>query len=786
MGQIISSAAKPKRCNISQLSQLGTPAAGEHILVSSDNSMNANGQGNFDAYVVGDGTTAATELELKQIEDIFDEITLHQSTNLFDISQSTSGAYYWNSGPADNASWSYSGFIPVEEGKTYQIQRTYNGVRGATPTNFIVGHDANKNRLTSYSKSNATSYTIPVGSGIKYVIFSFQNVDANRELAFVEGTDVLPYEAYYAPYYTKGKIKESLLPYVSFEKIAFKTAEVGKNKLNPSEIGIGWIQMTTGNVLGGDNYRYTPYIEASKKGLFFNKPYADISSGIGNAVYDSSKTYKRGFVGGAYVYEEGDAYVRWTMNLSSYNEGELQVEEGSVATAYEPFAEKEVIDPDVLPSSTIDANTIAESLKLVKIFGSAIKISLPDKIFAVVGDTLQVFYQGFVKCVNIENYNVLITCSKGKQYHRYFEYTPSASDVGTTTFGVAIYDNNRNVLGSASCALVTLAQPSAPSSEKKFMCVGDSLTANGVWVAEAYRRLTGSGGTPAGLSLNNITFGGSKTKDGAGYIGLSGWGWYDFVSNSRAAFRFTLSGSPSLSMGAKYSNNGHNYEIIEIIDNTILCETSSTSNTPTTSGTLTKVSGSGDATLTFTSVAADAANPFWDGSKVSFTTYVNNYLGGSVDYVYTLLSWNGMGGTISSIMERVKTFADALHRDYPNAKLRLMGLQFPSMKLMMPAYGASGNGYADTYAMYIKAIELQEAFKEFANSEGYSTWVEHINVATEFDSEYNMPITQKNVNTRNSTYQEPYANNGVHPGDAGYLQIGDVAYRSIVNDLNEA
>ena len=785
MGQIVSSAAKPKRCNLNQLSQVPTPAAGEYILVSSDNSMNAAGQGNFDCYIEGDGTKAATELELKQIKDVFDEMTLHQSTNLFDISQSTSGAYYYNSGPATNASWSYSGFIPVEEGKTYQIQRTYNGVRGVAGTNFIVGHDANKNRLTSYSKSNATSYTIPVGSGIKYVIFSFQNVDASRELAFVEGTNVLPYEAYYAPYYTKGKIKESLLPDVSFEKITFKTTEVGKNKLNPSEIESGWIQMTTGNKLGGDSYSVTPYIEASKKGLFFNKSYTNALSNIGGAVYDSSKTYIRGFSGGAYIYEEGDAYVRWTMLTTSYTAGELQVEEGNVATAYEPFTEKEVIDPSVLPSS-FDTESIAESLKFEKIFNSSIDLSLPDRFFAVVGDTLQIFYQGLAKCVDIESYNVLIMCSKGKQYHRYFEYTPAAADVGTTTFGVAIYDNNRNLLGSASCTLVTLAQPSAPSSEKKFMCVGDSLTANGVWVAEAYRRLTGSGGTPAGLNLNNITFGGSKTKDGAGYIGMSGWSWYNFVSNSRAAFRFTLSGTPSLSMGAVYSNNGHNYEIIEIIDNTILCETSSTSNTPSASGTLTKVSGGGDASLTFSSAVADAANPFWDGSKVSFTNYVNTYLGGSVDYVYTLLSWNGMGGTISSIMESVKTFADALHRDYPNAKLRLMGLQFPSIKLMMPAYGASGSGYADTYAMYIKAIELQEAFKEFANSEGYSTWVEHINVAAEFDSEYNMPITQKNVNTRNSSHQEPYANNGVHPGDAGYLQIGDVAYRSIVNDLNEA
>lgn len=69
MGQIVGGAAKPKRCNLNQLSQLGTPAAGEHILVSSDNSMNAAGQGNFDCYIEGDGQKAATALELKTIAD---------------------------------------------------------------------------------------------------------------------------------------------------------------------------------------------------------------------------------------------------------------------------------------------------------------------------------------------------------------------------------------------------------------------------------------------------------------------------------------------------------------------------------------------------------------------------------------------------------------------------------------------------------------------------------------------------------------------------------------------
>lgn len=70
MGQIVSTAAKPKRCNANQLSQLGVLAAGLHVLVSTDNSMNAAGQGNFDAYIVGDGTTASTALSLHKIETI--------------------------------------------------------------------------------------------------------------------------------------------------------------------------------------------------------------------------------------------------------------------------------------------------------------------------------------------------------------------------------------------------------------------------------------------------------------------------------------------------------------------------------------------------------------------------------------------------------------------------------------------------------------------------------------------------------------------------------------------
>lgn len=107
MGQIVGGAAKPKRCNLNKLSQLGTPAAGEYILVSSDNSMNAAGQGNFDSYIMGDGVKAATALPLiKTYANDVDDVPTAGSENLV-----KSGGVYQELAPITNAiddlGWEY-------------------------------------------------------------------------------------------------------------------------------------------------------------------------------------------------------------------------------------------------------------------------------------------------------------------------------------------------------------------------------------------------------------------------------------------------------------------------------------------------------------------------------------------------------------------------------------------------------------------------------------------------------------------------------------------------------
>lgn len=74
MGQIRGTKAKISACNIRSLSSFGIPYAGMHILVSTDNSAMEDGNGNFDAYVVGDGKTAATELPLHYTNGADEEI----------------------------------------------------------------------------------------------------------------------------------------------------------------------------------------------------------------------------------------------------------------------------------------------------------------------------------------------------------------------------------------------------------------------------------------------------------------------------------------------------------------------------------------------------------------------------------------------------------------------------------------------------------------------------------------------------------------------------------------
>ena len=437
---------------------------------------------------------------------------------------------------------------------------------------------------------------------------------------------------------------------------------------------------------------------------------------------------------------------------------------------------------------------ISKHTTLPNLILDTIEIVLPKTIYAVVGDTLQLYYNGIIKAVNPQNYDIIVTCNRGKQYPRYFEYTPTTSDIGTTTFTITIKDNNGNIINSQSCQLVTRARAISPSVQKNIVCFGDSLTRYGIWCKELQRRLSGNGGQPQGDFLSRVNLVGRMKEDNTGWFGVGGWSWNSYVTN-QIGYKFFVSGITTVRVGDYYTNNGHTYRIVEVNiteGNGYISGFAADGGAPQASGVLTFAEGStdGDRQISFSSSELDPSNPFWDSAnnKVSFIPYANQYANGKIDVIVSLMSWNGLqiGATNHSyLIDKIKILVDAFHAEFPNGKWKLCGMQLPSLNGGVGAnYGAVGaDTYADNYGLVKTIIDINKAYKEFAELPEYADFVEFVCVSAEFDSLYNMPSTSKVVNTRNQSVTETIGTNGVHPSTAGYYQIADTIYRNLTNYL---
>ncbi len=431
-------------------------------------------------------------------------------------------------------------------------------------------------------------------------------------------------------------------------------------------------------------------------------------------------------------------------------------------------------------SSSVAASDEASTLQPVE-------VSLPDTVYAVVGDTLQLFYRGMVKTLDPYAYNLFVTCAKGRTYPRYFEYTPTSDDVGAVPWTLEVKDAQNRVLGKQTCTLVTKAAVCSPAAPLSVLCIGDSLTAGGVWCKEANRRLTGTGGMPAGLGLTNITFVGRFRDGDIGWEGNGGWSWTEYTTHGRSpAYRFRVADVVTAPLrSSRYRHNGIFYDVqntdLHAGSGTVRC---GSTNAPAPIGILQKTAGVGDEKIVFSAFETESGNPFWNAAtdKLDLRAYVDRYCGGKIDIVYFLLSWNGQTAyrtDFSDFSENIRILVDHLHAVYPQVAVKLMGIQVPSQNGGMGANYAAGSGYSDAYGMTVTALNMNTAYAAFAKDPAYAEFVEFVNVSAQFDSENNMPEADVPVNCRNPK-TEKRGTNGVHPAEAGYGQIADVMFRNFV------
>ena len=428
-----------------------------------------------------------------------------------------------------------------------------------------------------------------------------------------------------------------------------------------------------------------------------------------------------------------------------------------------------------------------------------VEICLPSTLYAVVGDNIQLFHKSILRCYNPYIYSISVVCNIGNNYPRYYEVTPTASQVGNHNLTYIVRDQNAKVISQKTVTLKVVNEGVSPANNMNVLCIGASATAAGNWPSELKRRLTSTTGTPVGAGLSNITFVGrmsatpSATEQQVNFEATGGYtfGSYVRTDDYLCKFYFETEHLPNYVLpGDVYSYAGVEYTITEInIPSTDAGYAGYISGRPNGNGTsgthgvLTKVSGTGDDTITFDD-SSRSGNPFCYDGVVNLQRYANEFCNGTIDLVYSQLVFNG--ATINGTVEQIKassnianmiTFANYLHTAFPNAKLGLGTGYNPDGKGGCGAsYGAS-NSTEYGYKFYV--MNLAKAFEEAIEENNLGDFVFIATNTPEIDSENSFPSTTKPVNNR-STVTEVVGTNGVHPTFVGQAQLADSYYRDFI------
>jgi len=428
---------------------------------------------------------------------------------------------------------------------------------------------------------------------------------------------------------------------------------------------------------------------------------------------------------------------------------------------------------------------------------------LAKKYYLVVGDRFELFYRGIVKAINPYRYFIKVSCDKGKPFPRYFMFLPEEKDVGEYEMKIDLVNDDGEIVESSKTILV-VNKPQEPQKKVNILCIGDSLTAAGYWIKEGYRRYCHQGGLPVGLGYSEKInlMGLCKSQVGEdiiGYEGYGSWQWKSFCTNSLPSKTSSIwidvekHNKTEADQHSIWMNSGNLWILETITEKRLKFKRGQGHKeiAPQISERFVHESNAfHQEDIISKGFTFESGNPFWNEEirDIDFINYIrmNDFV--VPDFVYILLTWNGLhtpyNRDFSIHQQYATTLIDKIHQDFPQCQIRCMGIQINSVNGgIANNYGAKGP-YSDMYGTVTTAFKYNQWLEELCLSEKYREFCSYLDVKAQFDSEYNMPMVAQPVNAR-SNITEMIGTNGVHPSMAGYMQIGDVFYRSLVHELNK-
>ena len=158
---------------------------------------------------------------------------------------------------------------------------------------------------------------------------------------------------------------------------------------------------------------------------------------------------------------------------------------------------------------------------------SALRLTLPAEMYAVVGVEMSVYFDNLVLTQTPEKFSFEFDCDVGTVEARRWQVVPEASDVGRHQLAITVRGPDGQEIAQKATMLHVAPSGAGQGRKVNILIVGDSLTHATAWPNEVARLLANEG-NPQWRMLG--THRPSSAAEGVAHEGYGGWTWQRFVS----------------------------------------------------------------------------------------------------------------------------------------------------------------------------------------------------------------------------------------------------------------
>ena len=166
--------------------------------------------------------------------------------------------------------------------------------------------------------------------------------------------------------------------------------------------------------------------------------------------------------------------------------------------------------------------TLALALLAGMLAAEDVRLLIPEKIYAVPGVEMNVYFNNVVTVVNPANYVFDVDCEKGRNDLKRWRFTPKKEDVGTWKWKIRVI-NESGVVAEGESEVVVVPEDAGKGRTFSLLIVGASQTGAGHYpnrVAELMKQ-------PGNPEFTSI---GTRGKGPGRHEGYGGWRWESFLT----------------------------------------------------------------------------------------------------------------------------------------------------------------------------------------------------------------------------------------------------------------